>query len=172
KAGILKINVEKAVKLGLPKSSPIYGKILRGKEIAFGNKTIRPEQISYIDPNCKKFVFLQDTFESESALEQASNCDILVHECTFDDNYIEQAIMWKHSTASMAGEYANSAKARNLILTHFSTRYKMDQTESKIFEEEAKRHCPETKVLIAHDLMNIKRKGADFVIEGTEEILK
>ena len=62
-------------------------------------------------------------------------CDYLVFDSTFLDELKEKAIETHHSTAKQAATLGKNAKVKNLILTHFSARYK-DET---LHLEEAKK---------------------------------
>jgi len=44
----------------------------------------------------------------------------LIHEATFDDSLLENAISHNHSTIREAAEIATMANSKYLILTHFS----------------------------------------------------
>lgn len=48
---------------------------------------------------------------------------VLIHEATFDDELVEDALAKKHSTTSEALGIARDMRARRVILTHFSQRY-------------------------------------------------
>ncbi|PVV04590.1 hypothetical protein BB560_000907 [Smittium megazygosporum] len=48
---------------------------------------------------------------------------MLIHESTFDDEYIEDALLKRHSTASEAISVGILSKAENILLNHFSQRY-------------------------------------------------
>jgi len=103
----------------------------------------------------KKVVALGDTSDSSSILENGTGCSVIVHESTYDDSLRQKAIDGGHSTAKMAGEFANQIQAKKLILTHFSKRY----FEGELAEEknvndlrnEAALECPSTEVIIAED---------------------
>ena len=52
------------------------------------------------------------------------NCDYLVFDSTFLDEEKLRAQETCHSTAKQAATVGKNAKVKNLILTHFSARYK------------------------------------------------
>lgn len=53
----------------------------------------------------------------------ATECDVLIHEGTMDDDLLEDAKQKRHSTVSQALDIGARMKARHVILTHFSQRY-------------------------------------------------
>ena len=53
----------------------------------------------------------------------ARGADLVSHEATFDRNMLDKAKIAQHSTAGMAGAFGRQIGARNLFLTHFSSRY-------------------------------------------------
>ncbi|KAJ1613480.1 mbl domain-containing protein [Cryptosporidium canis] len=68
-------------------------------------------------------VFSGDTATPCTSLEAASQeCDILIHEATFEDNLSKDAQEKNHSTFSGAIRTASNSSARFLLLTHFSQR--------------------------------------------------
>ena len=76
---------------------------------------------------------LGDTKPCSSAIELAKGADVLVHESTFLSDKEEGANAFGHSTARQAATIAKEAKARQLILTHISSRYQDDV--HKLLEE-------------------------------------
>lgn len=105
-----------------------------------------------------------------SLAEISQNADMLIHESTnaflppFDKGtYMDVerfAVAHGHSTPQMAGAFARRIKARTLVLTHFSPRYKGDQSpESKNImrklEDMARKASGMAgeRVIAAHDLM-------------------
>ena len=62
---------------------------------------------------------IQDDF-----VKKVGNCDLLIHEATFDDSMAEDAYKKNHSTISQALEIGEKLHAKYTILTHFSARYK------------------------------------------------
>ena len=59
-----------------------------------------------------------DTAPSEHVAEWARGADVLVHDCAFLDEIIEERGMWSHSGPTGAGDVAEAAGVRTLVLTH------------------------------------------------------
>lgn len=72
----------------------------------------------------RKVVILGDTCNSDTFLSIGRDADLLSHEATFSDNMEDKAFKAQHSTASMAGAFARKLDAKQLMLTHFSPRYR------------------------------------------------
>jgi ribonuclease BN (tRNA processing enzyme) len=75
-------------------------------------------------------VYSGDCRPSESLVqlglgEDDAGCDLLVHEATVEDDLEEDAVMKRHCTASEALDVARKMKARRILFTHFSQRYKI-----------------------------------------------
>ncbi len=82
-------------------------------------------------------------------MEFAKNADLLIHDCTFDDELAERAMEDGHSTPSQAAKTARQAKAKRLILTHISARYKT----LDLLLKQAKKGF--SKVDVAEDFMEV-----------------
>jgi ribonuclease Z len=59
-----------------------------------------------------------DTAPCDDIVELARGADVLVHDCAFLDEIIEARGMWSHSGPSGAGETAEAAGVKVLVLTH------------------------------------------------------
>jgi ribonuclease BN (tRNA processing enzyme) len=70
-----------------------------------------------------KLVYSGDCRPSSSIISAGMNCDILIHEATFDDAMSGDAIKKQHSTTSEAVGMGIRMKCKHIILTHFSQRY-------------------------------------------------
>jgi ribonuclease BN (tRNA processing enzyme) len=70
-----------------------------------------------------KIVFSGDCRPSLSLVDIGQECDLLIHEATFDDSMKEDALCKRHCTSSEALQVAAAMQARNVVLTHFSQRY-------------------------------------------------
>ena len=84
-----------------------------------------------------------DTRPTEALRQLVQNVDLLVSEATFGSNDDQQrAVERKHMTFQEAAELARSAKAKRLLLTHFSPAL----TEPEEFTTNATEIFPETVV--------------------------
>jgi ribonuclease Z len=59
-------------------------------------------------------------------VDVADEPDLLIHDATFDDTEAGRARSTGHATASEAGDIAKRAGAKQLALTHISSRYPGD----------------------------------------------
>jgi len=143
-----RINLPKAKALGL-KEGPLLGKLQRGESVKHEGKEIHPDDVSRIVSG-KKSTFIMDTALTQNCYELAENSFLIVSEATYDSSLNEKANQYKHMTAEGAAMIASQAKAKKLILTHFSQRYKTLNDLKK----EAKEVFPNTEM--AFDFMKVK----------------
>lgn len=64
-----------------------------------------------------------DCRPSTALIDAGKNSDLLIHEATFEDDKLGEAIEKRHSTISEAVETGVKMNAKNVLLTHFSQRY-------------------------------------------------
>ena len=64
-----------------------------------------------------------DTVASDPIAPLALGCDLLAHEATFMKGMEAKCRVAQHSTAWLAGDFAQCVQARQLVLTHFSASY-------------------------------------------------
>lgn len=146
-----RFNVEKAKELGIPEGE-LWNKLQNGNEITINEKIIKPEQVLGEKRPGKKIGISGDTMPTKELEEFFEDCDYLVFDSTFLDDEKQKAQDTSHSTAKQAATLGKNAKVKNLILTHFSARYK-DEVE----------HLKEAKeihdsVITARDLLEIEIK--------------
>ncbi|MES2479248.1 MAG: ribonuclease Z [Bacteroidota bacterium] len=82
----------------------------------------------------KKYAYCADTLYTESFLQYIMNVDLLYHESTYLEIDKDRAANRFHSTAQQAAQLAVKAGAHQLLLGHYSSKYK--STEE--FEVEAR----------------------------------
>ena len=70
-----------------------------------------------------KLVYSGDTRPCYDLVKAGNGADLLIHEATFDDMLLDEAIAKKHSTLTEAVQVASDMRAKFLICTHFSQRY-------------------------------------------------
>ena len=88
----------------------------------------------------KRYAYCSDTLYTERFVEQIEGVDMLYHESTFLEAQAKLCRAVMHSTASQAAKIATLAKARRLLIGHFSARV-IDHTD---FLNEAQSLFPDT----------------------------
>ncbi|KEQ56582.1 Ribonuclease Z protein [Marine Group I thaumarchaeote SCGC AAA799-N04] len=146
-----RFNVEKAKELRIPEGE-LWNKLQNGNEIKINDKIIRPEDVLGEKRPGKKIGISGDTMPTKELEEFFEECDYLVFDSTFLEDEKQKAQDTCHSTAKQAATLGKNARVKNLILTHFSARYK-DEVE----------HLKEAKeihdsVITARDLLEIEIK--------------
>ncbi|MFQ6068383.1 MAG: ribonuclease Z [Candidatus Bathyarchaeia archaeon] len=115
---------EKARALGVPEGI-LWSKLQHGSIVKLPNgRIVQPEKVVGPPRPGRKVVYTGDSRSSKSLVELAEDADLLIHDCTFDDELAERAKEDGHSTPSQAVKTAKKAKVKRLILTHISARYK------------------------------------------------
>eukprot|EP01032_Pedospumella_encystans_P015732 gene15732-17979_t len=77
-----------------------------------------------------KIVYSGDCRPSQSLVKAGIDCDLLIHEATFDDSKQEDAVKKRHSTSSEARRMAVQMHAKHTVLTHFSQRYPLEASSA------------------------------------------
>ncbi len=134
----IRFDKEKSLKLGLK------GRMF--KEIQEKGKLngIHLEDITYIKRGVK-IVYSGDTMYCKDLINFSKHADILIHESTFSEKEEKEAKEKFHSTSKDAALIAKEADVKQLILTHFSARYK----DESILCREAEQYFK--NVLCAYD---------------------
>ena len=144
----IRIVKEKLEKYGI-KQGPIIGKLQEGKNIIFNHKRIKPQDVSYIEKG-RTIGFVMDTGLCENCIRIAENADLLISEATFKTELSDKAYEYSHLTIKDAAYIATRANVKQLIITHFSQRYK----STNEIEREAEEYFGNVKA--AYDFMKIK----------------
>jgi ribonuclease Z len=76
-----------------------------------------------LDPSLWRLVFSGDTRPCDALESLGRDCDVLVHEATFDDAHGAEAHKRGHTTVRDAAASGHRMRARCTILTHFSQRF-------------------------------------------------
>lgn len=146
------LQVEALMNLGI-KPGPLFKRIKNGETVQLENGTVINGADFVGEPKKGKVItILGDTRTCENSYKLAENCDYLVHEATFAGNSEELAYEYFHSTTTQAAKTALAANAKNLILTHISSRYLAEDVEELL--QEAVEIFPNT--VIAEDLIKIE----------------
>lgn len=107
-------------------------------------KIIDNSELTTPPPESRAYAFCSDTAYNEKIIPLIQNVDLLYHEATFLNESEAIAAKKKHSTTNQAANIAILAKAKKLLIGHFSARYK----ELDAFETEAKAVFENTELAI------------------------
>lgn len=145
--GKRKINLDHVKKRGVP-DGPLLGKLQEGKSITWKGKKIDVDKATILVKG-KSVAIITDTVPCKGAYKLAKDVDILISEATYASNLEEKGTEYGHMTSKQAAEMANRSNAKQLILTHFSARYK----NTSELEDEARTYFD--NVITAEDFMKI-----------------
>lgn len=87
-------------------------------------KVIKNELLSFDPPAPRSYAYLTDTVVINKLKEQLEGVNLLYHEATFLTADKARAKQTMHSTALQAASFAKDIDAKELLLGHFSARYK------------------------------------------------
>lgn len=145
------VDKAKAKAYGL-EQSPLLARAKLGLPIEIDGKKILPEDLTYTKKGIKiSFVF--DTRPCDEIPKLVKNSDYLIMEATFIyATHKDKAEEYDHMSARETAEIARDSQVKNLIITHFSQRYK----DTKDIELEAKEFFENTTS--TYDLMTLRIK--------------
>lgn len=154
KPGERGLDVEKARALEVEMS--YYRKIKQGADaITKNGETVPNAEITFDPPPALSYAYCSDTAYEPQIIPQITGATALYHEATFLDNQQDLAVKTMHSTAREAALIAKEAQVGQLILGHYSGRYK----DTALFRQEAEQYF--SKVELAAD-------GKSFLFEPAD----
>ena len=142
---------EKARLLKVPEGKA-WKQLQDGKEITINGQKISPAQVLGEARRGKKIGISGDTIPTAVLEKFFKGCDYLVFDATFLEELKDKAARTGHSTARQAAAFGRNAGAKNLILTHFSARYR---DEAGHLEEAGQVH---SSVITARDMLSVEIK--------------
>lgn len=102
-----------------------YLNIKAGKDIHLSTGEIVPNSELTLPPAKPiSYAFCSDTTYKPDIVPIIKEADLLYHEATFLSDREDLAIKTKHSTAKQAAQIAKDANVKQLVLGHYSGRYK------------------------------------------------
>jgi ribonuclease Z len=126
------LNIDKLQEIGIDVC--YYQKLKNGGNVTLENgELIENKSVTFDPVHEKSYAFCSDTIYYEKIIPIIENVDVLYHESTFLESEKALAKKTMHSTAIDAATIAQKSKAKNLILGHYSTRYK----NIELFKNEA-----------------------------------
>jgi ribonuclease Z len=105
-------------------------------------KIVKNDVLTYFPYKPRSYAYCSDTEAYSDVAELVKDVDLLYHEATFCEDMRDWAKERGHSTAKQAAEIAKMANAKQLVIGHFSSRYKNIQS----FEDEARSIFPNTSL--------------------------
>ena len=112
-----------------------YQNLKNGKDFKTDdNKIILNSELTLDPPEILQYAYCSDTAYDEEIVPLLQDIDLLYHESTFLEDRKDLAEKTKHATALQAATIAKKAKVKQLILGHYSSRYK----NLDLFLDEAK----------------------------------
>ncbi len=118
----LKIKTDILKKAGI-KPGPILKHLQRGKDIEWKGKKIKAKDATFPKQG-KKVAVASDTKACKNLLKLGKDADVFVCEATLEKSMEKRAGTIYHMTSTQAATAAKKAKAKKLVITHFSQRYK------------------------------------------------
>ena len=100
------------------------GALKRGEDVRRGRKKLKAADYTYVPYTPRKLAYCCDTAPFKDLAGWIQGADLIYHDSTYEDDYEDHAQKYCHSTSRMAAQDALDAGAKQLILGHFSSRYK------------------------------------------------
>ncbi|MBE2274332.1 MAG: ribonuclease Z, partial [Flavobacteriales bacterium] len=118
----------KIIKENLPENFPIpyIHSLKEGIDVTdeLSGITYKVTDYTYPGEPPKRIAYCSDTAYYEAVVPVISQADLLFHEATFANKEAERAKATFHSTAAQAATIAQKAAVKQLIIGHYSSRYK------------------------------------------------
>lgn len=130
-----KFDPQKLSALGV--TGPNVRLLERNGTLEIAGKTVHIDDVSSIRIGDSLAVVI-DTLPCQAAIDLAHNATLLLCESTYIEEHRDLATKHSHLTALQAAHIAKTAGAKQLVLTHFSARYR----DSSVFEKEAQEVFP------------------------------
>ncbi|MGK9172125.1 ribonuclease Z [Yokenella regensburgei] len=117
------LDAQALIEWGVP-PGPLFQKLKKGETVTLDDgRTIRGEDFLAPPVAGKTVTIFGDTAPCPAALELAREVDLMVHEATLEQAMEEKANSRGHSSSRQAAQLAADAGARELVITHLSSRY-------------------------------------------------
>lgn len=118
----------------------------RGEDIMddSGNILHSNSALTFPPRKSRSYAYCSDTCYNPGMAAQLQEVDLLYHEATFTQDELSKAIETRHSTAAQAATIAKEAAVQQLLIGHFSARYR----DLAPLLEEAKNIFPNTQLAI------------------------
>lgn len=137
------LNPEMLQKYAVPKE--LRQGIQDGEDFRLSNGEVIPNEKFLMDPlPDRTYAYCTDTLYLPELKELVENVDLMYHEATFEHALIDKAKDSFHTTAKEAAWLARDARVKNLIIGHYSSRYKSPMR----LRDEARQEFPRTYLAV------------------------
>lgn len=146
-----KFNFPRAKELEIP--NVYFGMLKRGNRVELEDgRVIEPESVLFPPEPPRSYSYCSDTRYAKGVIPYIEESTLLYHEATFDKSMEKRAAETFHSTAEQAASIAKQANVKQLLIGHFSARYR----ELNKLQEEAQEVFPNTELAREGDLFKVK----------------
>lgn len=140
-----KFDVTRARVLGVP-DGPLFGELQHGRDVTLADgRVVCSSEVVGAKRGGRAIAYCSDTRPCANGIALARGVDLLIHEATYGEDLVSEAMARLHSTAREAATVARDSGALRLLLTHFSSRYE----DPEALAAEAREIFPATTA--AHD---------------------
>ncbi|MFJ4153311.1 MBL fold metallo-hydrolase [Pseudomonas sp. NPDC089752] len=120
---------------GIPRG-PLWGDLAKGLSVEVDGQRLDARDYLLASRPARRVIVCGDNDDPGLLTAVAQDADVLVHEATFTQPTVERSgNAFGHSTAAAVAQFAEVAKVRNLVLTHFSARYQSDPRRSPCIDD-------------------------------------
>ena len=160
-----KVDLEKLVKHKLSPGPKVA--ILKHMQpvLADDEKTVvKPEDVLILPgARGRKVTILGDNSRASAAMRKiARRSDVVVHEATLPDELKNTAVKRRHSTPSMAVDFAHAVNTKLLLLTHFSARSHPERNLHESLEKDQTYQNRVKKIIATRDFMTVRIPHGGF----------
>ena len=146
-----KFNFYKAKELGIP--NQYFHLLKQGNDITLPDgRKLTSDQVLFPVEKTMAYAYCSDTSYQEEIVPFIEGSTLLYHEATFLSNMKKRAAATHHSTAEEAAKIAAQAKVNQLLIGHYSARYK----DLNPLLEEARSIFPATELALEGKVFDIK----------------
>ena len=122
-----------------------FEQLKEGKDIVLDDgQILRNEEVTTANADLRSYAYCADTIHHPKVAEKVKDVTMIYHETTYLKELDERATLRFHSTTTQAADIAIKAKAKRLLIGHFSSKYET----LDIFLEQTKEVFPDTELAI------------------------